>query len=108
MVKKETEFPKPNKDANILNLFINDQNSFEGKYIISKIKGFLKEKIKSIVKQEIVSQFTTFKFGISEILQENSSQVYNDLSKMALDISQLSNQVGGESQIDQEVDHKVF
>lgn len=105
-VKKETSFPKPNKNANVMNLFVNDQNSFEGKFYF-KYLGYLREKIKSVVKQEIVSQFTTFKFGISELIQENSSQVYNDLSKMALDVSELSNRVGGENMNDKEMNQKV-
>lgn len=35
-VKKETEFPKPNKSSNILDLFVKDQNNFESKlYLIN-------------------------------------------------------------------------
>ena len=63
--------------------------------------------VKSIVRQEMVSQFTKFKFGISEILQENSGQVYNDLSKMALDISELTNKVD-ESKYSNQFEHHVI
>ena len=66
MVKKNSEFPLPGKQANIMRLFMRAPEEFEGKKKYNFLE-YLTKKISHIVKNELTPHLTKHKLNMGEL-----------------------------------------
>ena len=60
-----------------------------------------------MLKVELVSQMTTLKFGLSDLLSESTAQSHEDLTKMGIELSSMSAKLASHQAEANNYHHKV-